>query len=344
MKIAINGFGRIGRILARRLFENPQWSEKLELVAFNDLGTLEGAAFRLKYDTVHGRFNGTVSEDQSDLMINGKKITHCKTRNPEELPWKELGVDLVLECTGKFRDHEGASKHLAAGAKKVIISAPGKEDIDGTFVMGVNHQNYNPETDHIVSNASCTTNCLAPLMHVLHREFQVKQGLMTTVHSYTSDQRLLDNSHKDLRRGRTAALNLIPTTTGAAKSVGEVIPDLKGKLDGLAIRVPTANVSYTDIVAELEKPASKDEIHQKISTAAETDLNGILGFTDEPLVSSDFVGSSLSSVVDFGTTVISQPDASGRGNLVKMGSWYDNEAGFACRMLELALLIEKHYS
>jgi glyceraldehyde 3-phosphate dehydrogenase len=335
VKIAINGFGRIGRIVARNLFSSPQFKNNIQLVAVNDLGAPDELAFSFKHDSTHGKFAGPVESGSDFLSIDGQKIACLKISNPAELPWKQLGVDVVLECTGRFTDKESAQVHIKSGAKKVIVSAPAK-GVDLTVVMGVNHTKYDSNAHHILSNASCTTNCLAPLAHVIHSKWGIKQGYMTTIHSYTSDQRILDNLHKDPRRARTAATNMIPTTTGAAKAVGEVIPELKGRLDGIAVRVPTPNVSLTDLVATVEKPLTKEELNKALQEASETSLKGILGFCKEPLVSSDFNGNTLSSIVDSEcTSVMSGP----HGHLVKVCSWYDNETGFSCRMLDLVNLI-----
>lgn len=331
-KIAISGFGRIGRIVTRQLFSNPELRKSIQLVAINDLAVTEDLAFCLKYDSTHGKFPLPVSHTEDSITLGDQTVKVLKQANPAELPWKALGVDIVFECTGFFTDKEKASLHLKAGAKKVIVSAPGK-GVDGTFVMGVNHDKYDPKNHHIVSNASCTTNCLAPMAYVIHQKFGIVQGLMTTIHSYTSDQRLLDNVHRDPRRARTAAVNMIPTTTGAAKAVGEVIPDLKGKLDGMSVRVPTPNVSFTDLVAQLKTDVTKEDINSALEAAAkEGPLKGILNTTREPLVSSDFNGDQYSSTVDLDVTNV----IGGKGNLVKVCSWYDNETGFSCRMLDLA--------
>jgi glyceraldehyde 3-phosphate dehydrogenase len=330
-KIAINGFGRIGRIIARNLFTSPQLKNKIQLVAVNDLGAPSELAFSFQYDSTHGKFPTRVEATDDSLTIDGQKITCLKISNPAELPWKKLGIDVVLECTGRFTDKESAAVHLKNGAKKVIISAPAK-GVDLTVVMGVNHNKYESQNHHVLSNASCTTNCLAPIAHVIHSKWGIQQGYMTTIHSFTSDQRILDNLHKDPRRARTASTNMIPTTTGAAKAVGEVIPELKGRLDGISIRVPTPNVSLTDLVATVAKPLTRDELNRALQEASETTLKGILGFSKEPLVSSDFNGSPLSSIVDAEcTSVMSGPF----GNTIKVCSWYDNETGFSCRMLDL---------
>lgn len=333
MKIAINGFGRIGRIITRELFKHAQHRKNIQLVAINDLSTPQEMAFGFKYDSTHGIFPANVSSDAESITIDGTKIPVLSVKDATQLPWKNLGVDIVFECTGRYTDRADAAIHLNSGAKRVIVSAPSK-GADATIVMGVNHESYNPAKHTVVSNASCTTNCLAPIVHVLHNALKIKNGYMTTIHSYTSDQRLLDNAHKDPRRARAAALNMIPTSTGAAKAVGEVIPELKGKLDGLAVRVPTPNVSLTDVVLTTEKITSKDEVNQLLARAAEGELKGFLGISREPLVSSDFNGNSLSSIVDADSTSVM--NAVGGGSLVKVLSWYDNETGFSLRMLDLA--------
>lgn len=328
-KIAINGYGRIGRNILRAFFESKHQGE-LEIVAINDLADLKANAHLTKYDSVHGRFPGEVEVAGDHLVINGNKIKVCAERNPQNLPWKELGVDLVLECTGLFTSKEKASVHLTAGAKKVLISAPAGKDVK-TIVYGVNDKTLSAN-DTIVSNASCTTNCLAPLVKVLHDAFKIKAGLMVTVHSYTNDQKLTDSYHKDLRRARAATQSMIPTKTGAAAAVGLVIPELNGKLDGYAIRVPTINVSVIDLTFEAEKTVSIDEIHHVIKAAVDGNMRGILGYNDEPLVSIDFNHNSYSSVYDADQTRVI-------GNLIKVVSWYDNEWGFSNRMLDTARAI-----
>lgn len=328
IKVGINGFGRIGRITTRLLWDAPEF----ELVAVNDLTPLEQNVHLLKYDSVHGTWNHSVSQDNATMLIDSQPVKVLNQRDPAELPWGDLGVDIVFESTGIFTAHDAASKHLKAGAKKVIISAPIKEtDKIPTFVYGINHEFYKPETDHIVSNASCTTNCLAPIVKVLHDKFKVERGLMTTIHSYTNDQRTLDLGHKDFRRMRAAAVNMIPTTTGAAKAVGLVIPDLNGKLTGLAIRVPTPNVSIVDFVADVSKSTTVEEVNEAFINAAETSpLKGVLQARPEPLVSSDYNGCPYASSIDLQSTMIID------GNMIKVLSWYDNETGFSRRMLDLA--------
>jgi glyceraldehyde 3-phosphate dehydrogenase len=330
IKIGINGFGRIGRMVLRAALKHPD----VDVVAINDLTDSETMAYLLKYDSVHGRLNMNVTAQKDSIEIDGKSITIRSVKDPEKIGWGDLGVDIAAECTGIFRDREGASKHLASGARKVIISAPAG-DPDITIVMGVNSHQYDPRQHHIISNASCTTNCLAPVAKVLLENFGLSRGLMTTIHSYTGDQRLLDFPHKDLRRARAAALSMIPTTTGAAKAVALVLPELSGKLNGLAIRVPTPNVSLVDLVATVDKSdVNVSDINQALKQASEESLSGILGYSDSPLVSIDFNGSTLSSIVDAPTTYVV-------GNMVKVLSWYDNEAGYSHRMVDLAAMIGK---
>jgi glyceraldehyde 3-phosphate dehydrogenase len=325
LRVGINGFGRIGRMALRVGLRN----ENIEFVAINDLIDPPTLAHLLKYDSVHGVLDADISNTDHSLIVNGKEIEICTEREPGKLPWRKTGVETVLECTGLFRAREKASGHLEAGAKKVIISAPAKAP-DITVVMGVNHHDYDPKRHHIVSNASCTTNCLAPVCKVLMDHFGIEKGLMTTIHAYTGDQRLLDYPHQDLRRARAAALSMIPTTTGAAQAVGLVLPQLQGKLNGLAIRVPTPNVSVVDLVAQLTKPAAIDEVNNAMKEAAETYLKGILEFCEEPLVSIDFNGSTVSSIVD-------GPSTMAVGDMVKVMAWYDNEIGYSSRMVDLAL-------
>lgn len=326
MKIGINGFGRIGRLVLRAAF--IKGAQDLEFVAVNDLADVQVLAHLLKYDSVHGRFPAEVEHKGDAIFVGGKEIKVLSVKEPQGLPWRELGVDVVVESTGAFTEREKASLHLSAGAKKVVISAPAKKP-DITIVMGVNHENYDPLNHHIISNASCTTNCLAPVVKVLHENFKVKRGLMTTVHAYTNDQRILDLVHKDLRRARAAALSMIPTTTGAAVAIGEVIPELRGKLDGMAIRVPTPNVSLVDLVVEVEKEVSKDMVNEAFKRASEDKLKGILGYTEEPLVSVDFNGNTLSAIVDGLSTMVID------GKMVKVLAWYDNEMGYSMRTVDL---------
>ncbi len=326
-RVAINGFGRIGRILFRAGFE------KLDFVAINDLGEAKTSAHLLKYDSTHRTFAADVKCDETSLSVNGKKIRYTKLKDPTQLPWKELGVDLVLECTGKFTEKEDAMKHVQAGAKRVIVSAPAK-GADLTVVFGVNHEQYDPSKHTIVSNASCTTNCLAPVAKVLHDAFGLEHGLMTTVHSYTNDQHTLDAPHKDLRRARAAALSMIPTTTGAAKAVGLVLPELNGKLNGISVRVPTPDVSLVDLVAQTKREVSVETVNSALKDAAAGSLKGILYCEEAPLVSSDFIGNPYSSIVDMQSTMTIG------SNMVKVYSWYDNEFGFSLRMVDLALYIQ----
>lgn len=321
-KIAINGFGRIGRLTFRNLIEN----DNLEIVAINDLTATDMLAHLLKYDSAHGRFNGTVSHTESSLIVNGKEITVYAQRDPETLPWGELGVDIVIESTGFFRDAEGMSKHLKAGAKKVALSAPASGDIK-TIVLGVNDTELTAE-DTMVSNASCTTNCLSPMAKVLDEKFGIESGFMCTIHAYTSDQRIQDAPHSDKRRARAAAMNMIPTSTGAAKAVALVLPQLTGKLDGYAMRVPTITGSATDLTVQLKTEATSEEINAAMKEAAEGPLKNILSYTEDPIVSSDIVGDKHSCIFDAGVT-------SAKGKLVKVLGWYDNEAGYSARLANL---------
>lgn len=324
IRVAINGFGRIGRNVLRGALNDPD----IEFVAVNDLSDAKTLAHLLKYDSVHGRLDVDVHTDGESIVVGDKRIRLSAERNPADLPWKELGVDYVVEATGVFRSREQAAMHLEAGARKVIITAPGKDE-DITIVMGVNHELYDPANHHVVSNASCTTNCLAPVAKVLDDSFGIKRGWMTTVHSYTNDQRLLDLIHKDMRRARAAAVNIVPTTTGAARAVGLVLPHLKGKLDGFAMRVPTPNVSMVDLVVQVEKSASADSVNDAFRQAAAGPLKGILGITDEELVSSDFLQDPRSSIVDGPMTKVMDDD------FVKVISWYDNEWGYSMRVTDL---------
>jgi len=330
VRVGINGFGRIGRNLFRACLNEPG----LDFVAANDITDAKTLAHLLRYDSVHGRLEAEVKAEKDALVVNGKKIQILQERDPGKLPWQALGVDLVLECSGLFTDREKAALHLSAGAKKVIISAPAK-GADMTICYGVNHTAYDPARHHLISNASCTTNCLAPVAKVLHENFGIRHGLMTTVHAYTNDQRILDLPHSDLRRARAAALSMIPTTTGAARAIGEVLPELKGKLDGMAIRVPTVNVSVVDLNAEMERPLSEEEVKAAMKTAAEGPLKGILQYCEEPLVSIDFNGSSYSSIFDAPLTKVIDK------TFVKVLAWYDNEWGFSNRMRDVSLYIGK---
>jgi len=324
LNIAINGFGRIGRLVFRRMLETGN----VNVVAINDLTDAKTLAHLLKYDSVHGTLSNSISYKDDALVVDGKEIKVLAQKDPAQLPWKDLGVDIVIESTGKFRDRKGASLHLEAGAKKVIITAPAKEP-DITVVMGVNHSSYDKNKHHIVSNASCTTNCLAPIVKVLHENFVIQRGFMTTVHAYTNDQVILDFPHKDLRRARAAAMSMIPTTTGAAAAIGKVMPELEGKLDGMAIRVPTPDVSVVDFVAIVEKETTAEEVNAALKKAAEGELKGILAYCEEPLVSIDFLHDAHSSIVDALSTKVN-------ANLVKVLSWYDNEWGYSCRVVDLA--------
>jgi len=324
IKVAINGFGRIGRHLVKVAANDPA----IQIVAINDLFDSKLLAHLLKYDSVFGRAELSIEAKEHELIVNGQSIKLTKEKDPTKLPWKELGVHIAMECTGLFTKRDAAAQHLTAGARKVIISAPGKE-ADGTFVMGVNHETYDPTKHDVVSNASCTTNCLAPAAKVLHENFTIECGLMTTIHAYTNDQKILDGPHKDLRRARAGAVSQIPTSTGAAKAVGLVLPDLNGKLDGFAVRVPTPDVSCVDLTATLSKSATADEINAAFKKASENELKGILGYSDEPLVSVDYIGDTHSSVIDALSTKVV-------GNMVKILSWYDNETGFSVRMVDLA--------
>ncbi len=326
VKVGINGFGRIGRNVIRAAVLMQEKS--IDFGAVNDITDPKTLAHLLKYDSVHGRFKGTVEIKGDSLVINGGAVKVTAIREPEKLPWKDLGVELVLESTGRFTDRETAAKHLEAGAKKVIISAPAKgEDI--TIVMGVNHTKYDPAKHHIISNASCTTNCLVPVVRVVLDNFGFVHGFMTTVHSYTNDPNVQDLPHKDLRRARAAALNIIPTTTGAAKATSLVIPEVKGKIDGIALRVPTADVSLVDLTAEVTKKTTPEEVNAAFKAAAQGALKGILDVSDEPLVSSDYIGSRYSSVVDSLSTQVID------GTLVHVSSWYDNEMGYSARCVDL---------
>ncbi len=329
--IAINGFGRIGRNILRQLLTSKH-ATNLEVVAINDLTDAKTLAHLFKYDSVHGRFEGEVSHTEGAITINGKSIKVLAEKDPKNLPWKALNVSLVLECTGIFTTKEKASLHLHGGARKVLISAP-SSDPDITIAYGVNHQEYSHDKHHIVSAASCTTNCLAPLAKVLLENFGIKHGTMTTIHSYTNDQQILDLPHKDLRRARAAALSMIPTTTGAAKAVGLVLPALKGKVDGFAVRVPTSDVSLVDFVVETDRDTTIEEVNRALKLASENSLKGVLGYSDEPLVSIDYVGNTLSSITDALSTMVIEK------RMVKAVSWYDNEMGFSARMLDVANMI-----
>lgn len=330
VRVGINGFGRIGRNAFKVALD--KYADKIEFVAINDLTDAATLAHLLKYDSCFGKFNGEVIAKDDSLVVNGKEIKILAEKDPGNLPWKDMGVDIVIESTGLFTSRDKAVKHIEAGAKKVIITAPAKNE-DITIVIGVNEDKYDPANHHIISNASCTTNCLAPFAKVLHEKFGIKKGLMTTVHSYTNDQRILDLPHKDLRRARAAALSIIPTTTGAAKAVALVLPELKGKLNGFAMRVPTPTVSVVDLVADLEKPTTAEEINAVLKEAAEGPMKGILGYEEEPLVSIDFKQDPRSSIIDALSTMVID------GTLAKVVSWYDNEWGYSNRVADLVVYI-----
>lgn len=330
IRIGINGFGRIGRQVVKALQQYHK--DKVDIVAFNDLGDLEMMAYLFRYDSNYGPFKGTVEVKEGALVIDGDEIKALTERDPAKIPWGDLGVDIVVESTGIFRSREKAGLHLQGGAKRVIISAPAKGEVDATFVIGVNDKTYDPDKHFVVSNASCTTNCLAPAAKVLHDKFGIVSGLMTTIHSYTQDQRLLDAPHDDYRRARNAATNIVPTTTGAAKAVALVIPELKGKFDGISVRVPTPVGSLTDFVAVLEREVTTEEVHAAYEEAANGHLKGILQFSRDDLVSSDIVGNPHSCIVDAGYT-------SARKNTLKLLAWYDNEWGYSCRTADLAVIM-----
>jgi len=330
-KIAINGFGRIGRCVLKAAIKEGL---DLDFVAINDLADNKTLAHLFKYDTAYGVFDGVVSVDENGMVVNGKKIVMLAEKDPEKLPWKDLGVDVVLDCTGVFKDREGLGKHLKAGARKVIMSAPAKDDTIPSYVLGINDSEYKGED--IIDMGSCTTNCLAPLVKILEKEFGIVKGFMTTIHSYTNDQNILDLPHKDLRRARAAAENIIPTTTGAAKAIGKVIPSVKGKMDGIAVRVPTPVVSLVDLVCELKKETTVNEVNSVFDKYSdEGEMKGIFYVEKDPLVSSDFIGNSFSSIFDPEYTKVN-------GNMVKLMSWYDNEWGYSCRLAELVEKIGKN--
>ena len=329
-KVAINGFGRIGMLAFRAMDLDPD----VEIVAVNATGSLEAVATLLKYDSVHGRIYDSVTIEGDGLNVDGRHVKFVSDRNPANINWGQLGADIVMECTGKFRDANDAKIHLEQGAKKVIISAPGKNE-DITIVMGVNDDQYDPEKHHIISNASCTTNCLAPFAKVLVEEFGVKRGMMNTIHAYTNDQQILDHHHKDLRRARAANLSIIPTTTGAAKAVALVLPELKGKFDGFSSRVPVPDGSMVDLTVELEREVTVDEINAAMKAAAEGPLKGILRYTEDPIVSIDIVGDAHSSIYDAGLTMV----LGEKSNLAKCVAWYDNEWGYSCRLKDLAKIL-----
>ena len=330
VKVAINGFGRIGRTVFRYAHQNPY----IEIVAINDLTDAKMLAHLLKYDSIHGTFSAEVRADDSHLIVDGKKIQVIAKKDPVQLPWASLGVEIVVESTGRFTHRNDAKKHLTAGAKKVIISAPATDE-DLTIVMGVNEQNYKPQKDFVISNASCTTNCLAPLAKVLHDTFGIRSGMMTTVHSYTNDQQILDLPHKDYRRARAASESIIPTSTGAAKAVGLVLPELKGKLTGMAVRVPTPNVSLVDLVVILEKNVTVQEVNAALKSAADGSMKGILAYSEQPLVSRDYNGITVSSTIDALCTMVLND------NMIKVIAWYDNESGYSHRIIDLILFLVK---
>ncbi|MCM3722982.1 MULTISPECIES: type I glyceraldehyde-3-phosphate dehydrogenase [Solibacillus] len=327
LQLAINGFGRIGRLVFREAMKH----EEFEVVAVNDLTDAKQLAHLLKYDSVHGVYDADVQAEDDAFIVNGKRIQVLSEKDPANLPWGELGVDVVLECTGRWRSMEEVSKHIEAGAKKAILSAPAQGDMP-TYVMGVNHTEYDP-AQNVISNASCTTNCLAPLAKVLDEKFGIKRGMMTTIHSYTNDQRILDFPHSDPRRARAGAVSMIPTTTGAAIAVSKVLPQLKGKLDGFSMRVPTPNVSCVDLVVELEKDVTTDSINAALKEASEGDLKGVLAYNELPLVSIDYNGNPASSTIDGLSTMVME------GRMAKVVSWYDNEIGYSTRLMDLALYI-----
>jgi glyceraldehyde 3-phosphate dehydrogenase len=327
-KLGINGFGRIGRLCMRASLENPA----VEVVAINGTSSPQSLAHLLKYDSVHGKLNNQIETTDNEIIIDGHPIRILSDRNPANLPWGDLGVDIVIESTGKFRSGEACQVHRKNGAKKVIITAPAKNE-DITIVLGVNEENYDPETHHVISNASCTTNCLAPIAKTINDNFGINSGVMTTVHAFTTDQRNLDNRHKDLRRARGCTQSIIPTTTGAAKSVGIVIPELAGKLNGLSVRVPVPNVSLVDLVVELEKEVTKEEINRALENAARGSLKNILDYCSEPLVSIDFLGNGHSAIIDSLSTMVMG------SHLAKILAWYDNEYGYSCRVIDLAAYI-----
>ncbi|UOQ45866.1 type I glyceraldehyde-3-phosphate dehydrogenase [Halobacillus salinarum] len=330
VRIGINGFGRIGRNVYRAALKN----DEVEVVAVNDLTDANMLAHLLQHDSVHGRLDEEVTVNGDNLVVGGKEVKVLSEKDPAQLGWGDLGVEVVIESTGRFTQREDAKKHLDAGAKKVIISAPAKQE-DLTVVMGVNEDQYDKDSHHVISNASCTTNCLAPYAKVLNDKFGLKRGMMTTVHSYTNDQQILDLPHKDYRRARAAAQNIIPTTTGAAQAVAKVLPELEGKLSGMAMRVPTANVSIVDFVAELDKDVTADEVNEALKAEAEGSLKGILAYSDEPLVSSDYNGNTNSSIIDALSTITLE------NNMVKVVSWYDNETGYSNRCVDLAAFLKK---
>ncbi|MFH1306632.1 MAG: type I glyceraldehyde-3-phosphate dehydrogenase [Candidatus Micrarchaeota archaeon] len=332
MKVAINGFGRIGRVVLRAALDMGVLGEKFELVAINDPGGAQNAAQLLKYDSVHGKLEEELKVGKDWVSVDGVRIPIVSERDPLKLPWKEMGVETVLECTGVFRKRDEAAMHISAGAKKVLISAPAKDKVDATIIMGVNEQEYDRKKHSIISMASCTTNCLAPVVKLINDNFKVRDGFMTTIHAYTNDQRVLDTYHKDVRRARAAGVNIIPTSTGAAKAIGEVIPEMAGKMDGIALRVPVACGSITDMVFNVEKKVGVGEVNEVFKKAAKGKMKGILEYSEEPLVSTDVVGNAHSSIIDGELTKVI-------GNSVKVLAWYDNEWGYSCRMVDMVTKI-----
>jgi glyceraldehyde 3-phosphate dehydrogenase len=329
-KVGINGFGRIGRCFLRAAMQDKEFMNLVDIVAINDLTDAKTLAHLFKYDSIFGKFQGEIQAKDNTLIVADKEIKIVSEKDPAKIPWKESQVDIVLESTGKFNDAKEAVKHINAGAKKVIISAPAKQP-DATILMGINEEQYDNQKHNIISMASCTTNCLAPVVKVLNDRFGIEKGYMTTCHAFTNDQRLLDLPHKDLRRARAATVSIIPTTTGAAKSIGVVIPELEGKLDGMALRVPVSNGSVTDMVLTLKKDVSKEEVNNALKEASQSNLKGIMGYTDDPIVSTDIIGEPCSSVVDGLSTMV----LGDKNNVVKVLSWYDNEWSFACRLIDL---------
>ena len=333
-KVGINGFGRIGRCFLRAAMQDKEFMNLVDIVAINDLTDAKTLAHLFKYDSIFGKFQGEIQAKDNTLILDDKEIKIVSEKDPAKIPWKESQVDIVLESTGKFNDAKEAVKHINAGAKKVIISAPAKQP-DATILMGINEKQYDNQKHNIISMASCTTNCLAPVVKVLNDRFGIEKGYMTTCHAFTNDQRLLDLPHKDLRRARAATVSIIPTTTGAAKSIGVVIPELEGKLDGMALRVPVSNGSVTDMVLTLKKDVTKEEVNNALKEASQSNLKGIMGYTDDPIVSTDIIGEPCSSVVDGLSTMV----LGGKNNVVKVLSWYDNEWSFVCRLIDLMKFI-----
>jgi glyceraldehyde 3-phosphate dehydrogenase len=335
-KVGINGFGRIGRCFLRAAMEDKEFMNLVDIVAINDLTDAKTLAHLFKYDSIFGKFQGEIQAKDNTLILADKEIKIVSEKDIAKIPWKELQVDIVLESTGKFNDYKDAVKHINAGAKKVIISAPAKQP-DATILMGINEKQYDNEKHNVISMASCTTNCLAPVVKVLNDRFGIEKGYMTTCHAYTNDQRLLDLPHKDLRRARAATVSIIPTTTGAAKSIGVVIPELEGKLDGMALRVPVSNGSVADMVLTLKKDVTREEVNNSLKEASETNLKGIMAYTDDPIVSSDIIGEACSSIVDGLSTMV----LGNKSNVIKVLSWYDNEWSFVCRLIDLMKFIIK---